>query len=593
MESPEVIEVWIVLSDTTKMCRAITALSMSVLLFMLSILLCLDGVTSAYKYVSYQGVYRILNIAIGPAGKTISIVDTAHNVITFDAGSGQELSSVTIYDQMSPYQAPSTFTLDGRGDIFLLSNFDRQLTQLSADGARVINNFTHSNATWTYPQQVAVDLNGFIYLTDRSNVLLKLTSSGQQIALFQTANPPLNNPTGIAVDRAGNIYVTDTGNSRLIKLNASGDVVLVYDTPNIKQFSPTSIAVDNDGNAFVTDLTNSNLVVFFAANGSVINVVNSSVSTVGIAWSPATKCAYVADNEYTDNGQIVPFTLDGRQLQPFVSKYVSFESVYGIRIDSTQTIHVADASLGIIFKLYANGSLQSTIPAPNDQCLSMASLELDLNGNYYTGIYSYGLSSVVCKLSSTGKLLQVYNFNDYGSPNSIAVDEMSNIYIAMSYTIGSNILKLSSDGILIKTFNHTSLSLVIDIYFYNHTGYLYIADSYNDRILIMDPNTGNIIYNITVISPNAITVDYVGNLYIASDRSIYKLSRDGQLLDEYVAIRPMLTMMKGIAVDMSATHVFVTEWFNPRIVAFSLEDDFIHSSINSNQTNQSSLLQIS
>src|SRR5438270_146875 len=74
-------------------------------------------------------------------------------------------------------------------------------------------------------------------------------------------------PDGVAVDSAGNVYVADSGNDTIRKITASGVVSTLAGlagssgsadgTGNAARFSlPTGVAVDSAGNVYVADYVN-------------------------------------------------------------------------------------------------------------------------------------------------------------------------------------------------------------------------------------------------------------------------------------------------------------------------------------------------
>ena len=68
----------------------------------------------------------------------------------------------------------------------------------------------------------------------------------------------LSYPEGLAVDRAGNVYVADRGNDRVVKLPAGPNTQTVLPFTGLN--NPDGVAVDSAGNVFVTDTDNNRVV---------------------------------------------------------------------------------------------------------------------------------------------------------------------------------------------------------------------------------------------------------------------------------------------------------------------------------------------
>jgi len=167
----------------------------------------------------------------------------------------------------------------------------------SADG-------TGSTARFNFPLGVAVDSAGTVYVADTSNhALRKVTSAGVVTTLAGTPATPgsadgtgsaarFNFPNGVAVDSAGTLYVADTSNDTIRKVTSAGVATTLAGTPatpgsadgtgSAARFNiPTGVAVDSAGTLYVAD--NSNHTIRKVTSGGVVTTLAGTPATPGSA----------------------------------------------------------------------------------------------------------------------------------------------------------------------------------------------------------------------------------------------------------------------------------------------------------------------
>jgi sugar lactone lactonase YvrE len=200
------------------------------------------------------------------------------------------------------------------------------------------------NARFSAPQGLAADAAGNLYVADTSNHTIRKITPDGRVSTFagQASNPGHLDgigsaarfvyPEGVAVDAAGNVYVADTANNTIRKISPTGNVITLAGlaatsgstdgTASAALFrNPEGIAVDAGGNVYVVDSYNSTIrkitpgaVVSTLAGvaGSYGSVDGTGAAArfagpVGIAADPA-GIVYVADNR---NHTIRKITPDG------------------------------------------------------------------------------------------------------------------------------------------------------------------------------------------------------------------------------------------------------------------------------------------
>jgi sugar lactone lactonase YvrE len=194
--------------------------------------------------------------------------------------------------------ASGIVAVDRTGNIYVLEGYD--VLKVTPDG--VVTTVV-LNLELNVPLGAAVDSVGNVYFTDTDNHTIgKATSSGVVTTLAGSAGQIGSvdgigsaarfwYPEGVAVDSAGNVYVADSGNDTIRKVTPAGVVTTVAGSAGViggadgigsaAQFSrPFGIAVDSGGNLYVADFGNDRIT-----KGSPITVTAPRFASVSITSS--------------------------------------------------------------------------------------------------------------------------------------------------------------------------------------------------------------------------------------------------------------------------------------------------------------------
>jgi sugar lactone lactonase YvrE len=262
----------------------------------------------------------------------------------------------------------------------------------SADGAG-------SNARFRSPSGLAVDSADNLYVADTWNCTIrKVTSAGVVTTLvglpgMQGGDDGTNSqarflfPQGVAVDKAGNLYVADTVGATIRKVTPLGTNWVVttlagrfdiYDFRNGTGTNawfhlPSSVAVDSAGNVYVADTINhiirkvtpAGVVTTFAGGAGLVGSVDGT-GTAARFYAPTGVAVDAADNVYvadTYNNTIrkittarVVTTLGGMPnnigTANGTGSAARFSNPAGLAVDGDGNVYVADFYFNTIRKGY-------------------------------------------------------------------------------------------------------------------------------------------------------------------------------------------------------------------------------------------------
>jgi sugar lactone lactonase YvrE len=204
-----------------------------------------------------------------------------------------------------------------------------------------------------YPQSIAVDAAGDVYITDLDNGnLLELPGgAGPQVTVLSG----LSDPYGVAVDGAGDVYVTELFNGNVHEIPSGGGSPSVI--TSFGSSGAAGLALDAAGDLFVV-LPYANQVVEIPANGSPqITLPTSGLNTPNAVAVDAGGDVFIANG----NDQQVVKLPGGTGPQTTVG--TGLQNPQGVAVDAAGNVFIADYNLNAIVEVPAGGGAQFNLPS--------------------------------------------------------------------------------------------------------------------------------------------------------------------------------------------------------------------------------------
>jgi sugar lactone lactonase YvrE len=406
------------------------------------------------------------------------------------------------------FRDPYGIAVDKWGSLYVTDYGNHRIRKISSSAlvstiagggtAAYIDGFGTS-ARFNNPIGVAVDGSSNLYIADSNNhCIRKITPSrvvttiagsgttGQGSLLDETGtNARFNRPTGIAVDSFGTVaYIVDYGNNRVRKVILATGVVstltgngaigyLDNSADTSKVVSPPGIVLDPAGNLFIGDSYN-NRIRKITPSGAISTYAGSTTfglndnmypeganffSPGGVALDSSGNL-YVADawnqriRKISPEGAVVTIAGSGNSGQDGgfengVGTVAKFNRPYGIAVDTSGNVYIADSANNRIRKI----TITPRLPGPLPVCdSSWHHIALTYTGSFSTNTLtayidgsSVASTSATFIISSTSLSTLRIGWNGLSSPNSeFFSGSLSDLRIYNRSLSSSEILQISN-----------------------------------------------------------------------------------------------------------------------------------------------------
>lgn len=489
-------------------------------------------------------------------------------------------------------QLPSGLTFDSQGNLYIADRANHRIRKVNRKGiiTTVAGNGTAgfsgdggpaTQASLKLPSGVVLDKQGNLYIADRSNNRIRKVNTKGIIQTFagngkdgyHGDNMPalkatLDKPFGLALDKNNNLYIADRGNNRIRKVDRSGLISTVAgdggfyfigDNGPAYRASiagPTGVTVDGKGNIYIADRSN-NRIRMVDKQGLIRTIMGTGHQEYngdselgretslhlpfGVALDKKGDLLVIDRSHYRIRKLIMKgskvTTLAGNGVKKFggdggPAQGANLEFPHGIDVDSKDNVVFADKSHFRIRKITPKGIISTIVGT-------------GMRGNIGDGgpalkasIHPFRMrlnnKDEIFFLSPSGFVSLVRKVNTKGIINEyITTGDASYQKAIMASGSGPS---TRSDITVISQFSDIAL---------DNKGNVYLADRINHQVRKLSPNgkiktiagTGDSSYygdggpatKAAFRDPAAITLDKVGNLYIAdaANNMIRKIDTKG------------------------------------------------------------------
>jgi len=369
-------------------------------------------------------------VAAGHASSDLDYASAKPAEVTTLAGSGSSGSANGTGTAASFYY-PSGVAVDGSGNVYVADRRNHlirkitsagEVTTLAGSGSAGSVNGTGTGASFSYSYGIAVDGSGNVYVADSDNNLIrKITPAGVVTTLAGSGSGGSANgtgtaasflyPEGVAVDGSGNVYVGGGVNHLVRKITSAGVVTTLAGsgygsegsangTGTAASFNyPSGVAVDGSGNVYVADrvnhlirkITSAGVVTTLAGSGSEGSADGTGTAASfngpsGVALDGSGN-VYVVDRKnhlirkITSAGVVTTLAGSGSPGSANgTGTEASFYYPWGVAVDGSGNVYVADATNHLIRKITTTHALALNSGTIKDPSGNAATLTLPSPG---------------------------------------------------------------------------------------------------------------------------------------------------------------------------------------------------------------------
>ena len=481
------------------------------------------------------GFAEAFGIGVGTNGMTYVVDRLNQRIEEFDPAGNYLTTSGSRGTTAGADSWPEAVAVAPDGTVWEADTRNDRLQHYVADLSKTptVVGSTGSGATnFNNPTGLTVDASGTVWVADQLNNRIQVytpsTNSFRSFGTMGSGSGQFNQPQGVAVSSSA-VYVADTGNNRVEMLDLNGNYLASFATGLL---GPEGVTLAGDGTVWVADTQNSRLLHLSADLSTDLgNGFGSQGSASNQFFQPHSLAVhgntlYVAD---TYNDRVQEFWL-GNLVSPAIAYSGQIYNAGGVAplypaagvADGSGNRYVADSGGSRIVKIDAGGNQTTVSTAVNDP----RAIAWDPDGVHLW--IANTSSSQVLEMGTDGTVVHTFGSTGSGAgklktPYGIA-DDATGIYVADTYNM--RVVKLDrTTGAQLwaqTTCGGTALKRPRGLTI-GSDGNLYVADTDNSRIVVLDPTAGTCLTtfgskgsaNGSFSSPWTLLSDGAGGLWVA------------------------------------------------------------------------------
>jgi len=261
------------------------------------------------------------------------------------------------------FYRPTEVAIDAQGNVYIIDGGNHRVQKFDKDGNFILTWGSQGPGDGQFLFQVppahygsiAVDKDGYVYVTDHFNRVQKFDGNGKFLMKFGDtgyADGKFYTLYGVAVDDQGNVYTADWTKYEIQEFNSEGKFLQKWEVPSCQLGAtpfPQNLIVDEQGQLYITN-DGGDCIQKFDSRGNLLQQWGRTGRGDGQFDKPLSIALDTQGNIYvTDNGnnRIQKFDSNGK----FLAAYGPFDYPVGIVMDQEGYVYVVEIEAAQLQKM--------------------------------------------------------------------------------------------------------------------------------------------------------------------------------------------------------------------------------------------------